>query len=93
MVFAAKPARVKLAEDAGCLLLIFIFRLGQALAAKIVAGKTLFFHVVINGRDRFLDDISVDALGLEVIDHAPAPEFFVVAAIRRKGGAYLASFR
>ena len=73
-----------MAEDASGLLLIPVLRLLHAFAAKIIASEIFFFHLVIDRRNRLLDDVAVHSLRLQVVDDAHAAEFLVVAAIGRK---------
>src|SRR4029077_4228362 len=54
-------------------------RLLQTLAVQVVAGLPLFIYLVVNRLHRFIDHFAVDSLSLQVSDHAPASELFVVA--------------
>src|SRR5580698_8921568 len=70
----------QVSENAGYLLLIF----GplQAFAAEVGTRQTLLFHIVVDRRNRLLDDVPVHSLRLQVVYHSHPPEFLVVAAIR-----------
>src|SRR5882672_700942 len=80
----AKPCTHEPTEDAGGLFLVLGFQ--KALAAKVIAGQLFFTHIFVGQSHRFFDDFWVDAFDLEVGNHAPAAELFVIAAKGRVGG-------
>src|SRR5579862_945705 len=84
--FRSEASAHEVAEDAGGLLLVSIFWLLQALAANVVAGEAFFFYFFVGGGNGFVDDVSVDSFGPEVIDDAGAAKFLVIAAVGGKGG-------
>ena len=78
MVFERNPARVNWRKIRAGLLLVL--RLAQPLAVQ--KGPRLFFliHFVKGSGNCGLDHLPVDALDLQIGDHAHAAELLVVAA-------------
>src|SRR5207253_8320546 len=75
-----KPRARQLEKNARRLLLIFWFL--QSLAAQILPRLLLFIYFFVGRADRFLDHLTMHSLDLQISDHPPAPEFFVVATER-----------
>src|SRR5579883_1742627 len=66
------------AKNAGSLLLVSGF--GEALAPQELAGEMLLVDAVVGGGNHLVDDLPVDAFGLEILDNAQAAELFVLFA-------------
>src|SRR5213080_171044 len=75
-----KPCARELPENARGLLLVFW--LLQSLTAQILPRLLLFIYFFIGCTDGLLDHLTVYSLDLQISDHPPGPEFFVVATER-----------